>query len=418
MHVRLAYGRDGLDLEVPDHAEVVVPEEPTPLVDEAAAVVEALRAPMAGPALEALVGPGERVVVVFPDITRPMPNTTVLPPLLAELARAGAGPGQVELLCATGTHRPANPEEMGVLVGPDIVARYRIHQHRSDDADHVSVGEVDGVPVLLDRRYVEADRRILTGFVEPHFFAGWSGGPKGACPGLAATATILEAHSPARIADPRSTWLTMSGNPVHEFVTAATSLCPPDLSVDVTIDTRRRLTGVFAGPLPDGHRSACAYAAGHVTRTVPHRFDVVVSTNGGHPLDRNLYQSVKGLAAAERVVADGGIILMASACHDGVPGDGAFARILGQSSGIDDLVRPVGPGAVDVWQAQVLGRVLRRAEVRLYAEGLSHDEIRAARMAPVDDIQTALDEALAERGPTARLCVLTQGPLTVATPSV
>ena len=418
MQLTLAYGRHGLDLEVPDRTEVVVPEEPAPVEDEAAAVVEALRAPVAGPALESLVRPGERVVVVFPDITRPMPNTTVLPPLLAELARAGAGPDEVELLCATGTHRAATPDEMAVLVGPDIVARFRIHQHRSDDADHVSVGEVDGVPVLLDRRYVEADHRILTGFVEPHFFAGWSGGPKGACPGLAATATILEAHSPERIADPRSTWLTMSGNPVHEFVTAATSLCPPDLSVDVTIDTRRRLTGVFAGPLPDGHRSACAYAAGHVTRTVPDRFDVVVSTNGGHPLDRNLYQSVKGLAAAERVVADGGIILMASACPDGVPGDGAFARILGQSSGIEDLARPAGPGAVDVWQAQVLGRVLRRAEVRLYAEGLSHDEIRTAKMAPVDDIQMALDEALAERGPGARLCVLTQGPLTVATPAV
>ncbi len=418
MHVTLAYGRDGLDLEVPDLAEVVVPEDPAPLDDEAGAVRDALRSPTSGPALEDLIRPGERVVVVFPDITRPMPNTTVLPPLLAELARAGAGPGRVELICATGTHRPATPEELAVLVGSDIVAGYRIHQHRSDDADHISVGEVDGVPVLLDRRYVEVDRRILTGFVEPHFFAGWSGGPKGACPGLAATTTILEAHSPERIADPRSTWLTLSGNPVHEFVAAATSLCPPDLSVDVTIDTHRRLTGVFAGPLPEGHRSACAYAARHVTRTVGERFDVVVSTNGGHPLDRNLYQSVKGLAAAERVVADGGIILMATACLDGVPDDGAFARILAQSEGIEDLVWPAGPGAVDVWQAQVLGRVLRRAEVRLFAEGLSNDEIRAAKMAPVDDLQMALDAALAERGPGARLCVLTQGPLTVATPAV
>ena len=418
MRLTLAYGRDGIDIEVPDHAEVVVPEEAAPLEDEAAAIVTALRFPTSGPALDALVRSGERVAVVFPDITRPMPNTTVLPPLLAELARAGAGPGGGELLCATGTHRPATPDEMASLVGQDIADRYRIHQHRSDDPDHVPVGVVDGVPVLLDRRYVEADRRILTGFVEPHFFAGWSGGPKGACPGLASTATILEAHSPERIADPRSTWLTTSGNPVHEFVTAATALCPPDLSVDVTIDTHRRLTGVFAGPLPDGHRSACAYAARHVTRTVPDRFDVVVSTNGGYPLDRNLYQSVKGLAAAERVVANGGIIIMAAACLDGVPDDGGFARILRQSRGVEELLRPVGPGAVDVWQAQVLGRVLQRAEVRLYADGLSDDDVRAARMVPVDDLQESVDDALAERGPRARLCVLTQGPLTVATPAV
>ncbi len=416
MHLTLAYGRHGLDLQVPDDTEVVVPDEAPPVGDEAAAVVEALRSPTSGPALADLVRAGERVVVVFPDITRPMPNTTVLPPLLAELERAGAGPGQVELLCATGTHRPATPDEMTTLVGAAIVDRYSVHQHRSDDGDHVAVGAVDGVPVLLDHRYVQADRRILTGFVEPHFFAGWSGGPKGACPGLAATSTILEAHSPARIADPRSTWLTTSGNPVHEFVAAATALCPPDLSVDVTIDTRRRLTGVFAGPLPDGHREACAFAAGHVTRTVPGRFDVVVSTNGGHPLDRNLYQSVKGLAAAERVVADGGIIVMAAACVDGVPDDGAFARIVGRSPSVEELVRPTGPGAVDVWQAQVLGRVLQRAEVRLYSDGLGADVVRAAGMVPVGRIGVAVDEALAERGPGARLCVLTQGPLTVATP--
>jgi nickel-dependent lactate racemase len=417
VHLTLAYGRHGLDLEVPDDAGVVVPDEPHPLDDEAGAVVDALRSPTSGPGLHALVRPGERVVVVFPDITRPMPNTTVLPPLLAELERAGTGPGTVELLCATGTHRPATPDEMTALVGADIAGRYRIHQHRSDEGDHVPVGTVDGVPVLLDRRYVEADRRILTGFVEPHFFAGWSGGPKGACPGLAATATILEAHSPGRIADRRSTWLTTSGNPVHEFVAAATALCPPDLSVDVTIDTRRRLTGVFVGPLPDGHRSACAFAARHVTRTVPGRFDVVVSTNGGHPLDRNLYQAVKGLAAAERVVADGGIIVMAAACLDGVPEDGAFARILRRSPSVAELVGPTGPGAVDVWQAQVLGRVLQRAEVRLYAGGLRDADVRAAGMVPVGDLQEAVDEALAERGPRARLCVLPQGPLTVATPS-
>ncbi len=417
MRVTLAYGREGLALDVPDGAEVVVPEEPVPVADEAAAVREALTSPLSGPGLAGLVRAGERVVVVFPDITRPMPNTTVLPPLLEALAQAGAGPGQVELLCATGTHRRATVEELTALVGQDIVARYPIHQHDSDDGDHVSVGEVDGVPVLLDRRYVEAGLRILTGFVEPHFFAGWSGGPKGACPGLAATSTILEAHSPARIADRRATWLSTSGNPVHEFVTAATSLCPPHLSVDVTIDTQRRLTGVFVAPLPEGHRAACAFAARHVSRAVPGRFDVVVSTNGGHPLDRNLYQSVKGLAAAERVVAQGGIIVMAAACGDGLPDDGAFARILRAAPSVGELHRPVGPGVVDLWQTQVLGRVLERAEVRLFSEGLEDDDVRAARMEPVGDVGSAVASALAERGPDARLCVLTQGPLTVATPA-
>ena len=417
MRLTLAYGRHGLEVEVPDDATVVEPSSPPALADEAGAVRDALRAPLSGPALADLIRPGEQVVVVFPDLTRPMPNTTVLPPLLDELEQSGAGPDRVELLCATGTHRPASMSELSDLVGPDIVGRYRIHQHRADDGDHVDVGAVDGTPILLDRRYVEADRRIVTGFVEPHFFAGWSGGPKGTCPGLAATATILEAHSPARIADDRSTWLTTVGNPVHEFVSAATALCPPDLAVDVTIDAGRRLTEVFAGVLPGSHALACSSAARRAVLPVPGRFEVVLTTNGGYPLDRNLYQAVKGMAAAERVVADGGVIVMAAACADGIPDSGAFARLLAEASSPGELHRPAGPGQVDGWQTQVLGRVLGRADVRLYSEGLSDAAVRSAQLSPVGDVAAAVADALGAAGPRARLCVLPQGPLSVATPS-
>jgi nickel-dependent lactate racemase len=417
MQLTVAYGTTGLRVHVPDDAVVVEPREPPALADEPGAVRQSLRNPMTGRPLGDLVGPDDTVAVVFPDLTRPMPNTTVLPPLLAELESAGAGPDRVELLCATGTHRQATPPEMEELVGPDIAGRYRIHDHVSGDGGHRRVGEVGGTPVLLDHHYVEADVRIVTGFVEPHFFAGWSGGPKGVCPGLAATSTILEAHSPSRLADPRSTWMRTSDNPVHEFVAAATALCPPDLSLDVTIDSRRRLTGVFTGSLPDGHRAACAFAADTVTQSVDGRFDVVLTTNGGYPLDRNLYQAVKGMAAAERVVAPGGIIVVAAACEDGLPGDGAFARILAEATEPDELVRLRGPGQVDAWQAQVLGRVLAQAEIWIYSEGLTDDSARAAMLCPVDDLDAAVAEALARRGPGARLCVLPHGPLTVATPS-
>ena len=417
MELTLVYGREGLTAVVPDHAVVVEPKEPAPLRDEAGAVLAALAAPLSGPPLADLVHPGHRVVVVFPDLTRPMPNTTVLPPLLAELQRAGAGPDRVELLCATGTHRPARRHELVDLVGADIVDRYRIRQHVAEDGDHLAVGEVDGTTVLLDRHYVQADLRILTGFVEPHFFAGWSGGPKGACPGLAATSTILEAHSPPRIADADATWMVTEGNPVHDFVRAATALCPPHLSVDVTIDRRRRLTGVFAGVLPSSHRAAVAFAADAVTQPVDGPFEVVLTTNGGYPLDRNLYQAVKGMAAAERVVAPGGVIVMAAACADGMPSEGAFADILGAASGAAELARPPGPARLDVWQAQVLGRVLERAEVWVCSGGLTDGEVRSGHMVPVADPTTAVAEALARRGPGARLCVLPQGPLTVATSS-
>jgi len=414
MRVALAYGQRGLVAQVPDDSVVVAPTELDGLVDEGTAVLEALRSPMAGPPLADLVGRRDQVAVVFPDITRPMPNRTVLPPLLAELERAGAGPDRVSLLCATGTHRSATEDELAELVGPGVLARYRVHQHRADDGRHVMVGRVDGTPVLLDPRYVDAEVRIVTGFVEPHFFAGFSGGPKGVCPGLAATETTLEAHSPARIADERATWAVTEGNPVHDFVRAATALDPPTLSLDVAINSRRQITAVYCGPLPTAHEAACAFVARTAVQRVPGPFDVVLSTNGGHPLDRNLYQAVKGMAAAERVVADGGTIIIAAACGDGIPDGGAFARILAEAHGPGDLAVTAGPSEVDRWQAQVMGRVLGRAEVWLHTDGLSEDAVRAAHLRPAPALDAALAEALDARGPRARCCVLPQGPLTIA----
>jgi nickel-dependent lactate racemase len=413
--VHLAYGRRGLVVGVPDDATVLTPTDLPGLPDEEGAVLGALRAPHAGAPLAELVGARDRVVVVFPDLTRPMPNRTVLPPLLAELERLGAGPDRVELLCATGTHRPATADEMAELVGPDIVARYAVHDHRSDDDIHVEVGHVDGTAVLIDPRYLDAEVRILTGFVEPHFFAGFSGGPKGVCPGLAATETILEAHSPARIAHQRATWLVTEGNPVHDFVRAAVALAPPTLSLDVAINGRRRLTAVFAGPLPDGHAAACSFVQDTAVQRVEGRFDVVLTTNAGYPLDRNLYQAVKGMAAAERVVADGGTIVVAAACADGLPAGGPFARLLAEARGPEDLVSVAGASAPDRWQGQVLGRVLRRAAVWMHSDGLSADDIRGAHLTAVDDVADAVAAALRRAGPGARLCVLPQGPLTVAT---
>jgi lactate racemase len=414
MQVLLPYGRGQLSVEVPDDATVVEPDDRPGLADEGRAVTEALAAPVVGPPLADLVGPADRVAVVFPDITRPMPNRTVLPPLLARLEELGAGPDRVVLLCATGTHRPATDEEMVELVGADIAGRYRIHQHAADDGTHVVVGQVDGCPVGLDARYVEAEVRICTGFVEPHFFAGYSGGPKGVCPGLATAATILEAHSPARIADRRATWLVTQGNPVHDFVAAAAALCPPTLSLDVALNSRRQLTAVFAGPLPDGHRTVCAFVERTAVRSVAGPYEVVVTTGGGHPLDRNLYQAVKGMAAAEGVVAEGGTIVVAAACGDGFPDGGPFARLLAGAAGAAELASPDGTPEADRWQAQVMGRVLGRARVLLHTDGLTAAEVRAAHLEPAGDLDEALAEALAEAGPGARCCVLPQGPLAVA----
>ena len=415
MHVELAYGRRGTSLEVPDGAEVILPVDAPALRDEPGAVARGLAEPLGGPPLSELVAGGGRVAVVFPDLTRPMPNRTVLPPLLAALEGAGVTDDRITLLCATGTHRRATPSEMTELVGPAIASRFAIVDHDATSDQHVRVGDVDGVPVLLQREYVEADVRIVTGFVEPHFFAGFSGGPKAVCPGLAAAETILEAHHPRRIADPRATFVTRVGNPVHDFVRAATALAPPQLSVDVTIDRTRGVTAVFVGPLAAAHDAACDHVAATAVREVPAPYDLVVSTNGGYPLDRNLYQAVKGMAAADRIVRDGGVVVMAAACVDGVPDGGAFAHLLASARTPADLAGAAGRNELDRWQAQVLGRVLERTEVQLYSDGLSDDAVRAAQLVPVHDLTDAVRAALARFGAAARVAVLPEGPLTVAT---
>jgi nickel-dependent lactate racemase len=304
---------------------------------------------------------------------------------------------------------------MAELIGAELVARFRVVDHDAQSDEHVPVGEVDGVPVLLQREYVEADLRVVTGFVEPHFFAGFSGGPKAVCPGLAATATILEAHHPRRIADERATFLTRHGNPVHDFVRVATDLAPPQLSLDVAINRARRVTAVFAGPLTATHDAACAHVGRAARREVEAPYDLVVSTNGGHPLDRNLYQAVKGMAAADRVRRPGGTVLMAAACADGVPDDGAFARLLAESRTPDDLIASTAGPELDRWQAQVLGRVLARGAVRLHSEGLVPEAIRSAQLVPAPDLDEAVGDTLAGLGPSARVAVLPEGPLTVAT---
>jgi nickel-dependent lactate racemase len=417
--VHLPYGETGLHVEVPDEATVVEPTDPPAIDDEYGAVISSLRAPTEGPPLEALVEAAKSVVVVFPDITRPMPNKTVLPPLLAELERLGVGPERVELLCATGTHRRATASEMSALIGEDLFSRYKVHDHSCTEDEHVVVGQVDGTDVRIDRKYVEADVRIVTGFVEPHFFAGFSGGPKGVCPGLADLETVLEAHSRRRISDPLATWTVMVGNPVHDFVRQAADLVPPSLSLDVTIDRARRLTGVFSGPLHGAHRAACAEVLANSVSRVEGPFEVVVTTNGGHPLDRNLYQAVKGMAAAERVVAPGGTIVMAAECADGLPGGGAFERLLAGATDAGDLVAggapaTAAPAEPDGWQAQVLGRVLSKADVWLRSDGVDDASARLAQLRPVHDLDRAVTEALSRYGDGSRVCVLVRGPLAVA----
>jgi nickel-dependent lactate racemase len=301
------------------------------------------------------------------------------------------------------------------MLGDEVLRRWRVADHDSRDADALrNLGTIDGAPVLLNREWVEADVRITTGFVEPHFFAGFSGGPKMVAPGLAGLETVLELHSPARIADPRATFAIVEGNPVHDAVRAIAAATGVTFAVDVLIDDHHRITHAFGGPVLEMHAAACRTAREVAMQPVPAPFDIVITTNSGYPLDRNLYQAVKGMAAAGMVAANGGTIICAAECRDGLPDDSPYARLLAGAASIGAVAEGLveaGKAVPDGWQVQVQARVQARARVLLYS-GLPATAVRAAHLEPIGDVNAMLEELLARR-PGARVCVLPEGPQTI-----
>ncbi|HKF78337.1 MAG TPA: nickel-dependent lactate racemase [Candidatus Dormibacteraeota bacterium] len=414
--VRLAYGRTGLEVEVPAAADVVLPRSVPALDDEAGAVRRAMREPIGSPALGALVPRGASVGISVCDVTRPFPAARVLPVLLDELQ--GRAP-VVTVFVATGTHRACTADELLRMLGEAVLGRVRVVQHDAfDRARHAQLGCLPGtgVPALVEREFLEQDVRITTGFVEPHFFAGFSGGPKMVAPGLAHLETVLELHSAARIAHPAARWGVTYGNPVHDGVRAVAERAGVAFNLDVTLDAEHRLTGVFAGDLLRSHAAACEAARETAMAAVPRPYDVVLGTNSGYPLDQNLYQTVKGMSAAAQIVRPGGAIVIASECSDGLPDHGRYRGLLRGSAGPDEFLRRLeqaGPAHHDQWQVQVQAQIQRRARVLVHAAGVTDAQLREAWLEAAADVSACVTDLVRTAGPGARLAVLPQGPQTI-----
>jgi nickel-dependent lactate racemase len=412
--IRLAYGSAGLAVDVPFDATVVTPAHSPPVGDEIAAVRAAIAHPVAGRPLRELVPRGARVAISVCDVTRPQPRQPMLA-AIAEILTDLVRPEDVVVLIATGTHVVSTETQRREMLGDEVLRRWRVVDHDArDGASLRQVGMIDGAPVLLNREWVEADVRITTGFVEPHFFAGFSGGPKMVAPGLAGLETVLELHSPARIADPRATFAVIEGNPVHDAVRSIAAATGVTFSVDVLIDDQHRITHAFGGPVLEMHAAACQTAREVAMQPVRGPFDIVVTTNSGYPLDRNLYQSVKGMAAAATVVAEGGTIICAAECRDGLPDDSPYARLLHGAPSIEGVARGLvegGHAIPDGWQVQVQARVQARARVLLHSR-LPASTVRGAHLEPIEDVGATL-AALLRRQPDARVCIIPEGPQTI-----
>jgi nickel-dependent lactate racemase len=418
MRIKLAYGTTGLTLELDDALDVTViePAFVPALADPVAAVRAALREPIGAPALRDLVRPGTRVGVVFSDITRPAPNRLLLPAVLEALDPV---PGvEIVLFNALGTHRPNTEAELRAMLGDAVFESRRVVQNDAfDPSTQVRAGVTSkGHETWLNAELMRCDLKVLTGFIEPHLFAGFSGGGKAVMPGMAGQRTVLGNHDAGMVGHPRAIWGVTRGNPIWEEVREVAGQAGRLFLLNVTLNRDKAVTGVFAGDLDAAHTAGCAFVKRSAMVSVDRLFDIVVTTNSGYPLDLNLYQSVKGMRAADPIVRPGGAIVIAARCSDGLPEHGLYGRLLRESRSPEELLSKIcAPGFLeqDQWQAQVQALIQRKADVYVRSDGLTDDQVRAALLRPSRRIEDTLEELLGKYGRGAAICVMPEGPQTI-----
>lgn len=418
MKIRLAYGKTGLEVNLRDrlNVEVVEPRYIPGISNPLAALRDALCNPIGAPPLTKLVEPGSRVGIVVNDITRPTPNQLMLQALLAELH---AIPQEnITIFIALGTHRPCTPAELEQMVGMEFAARCRIVQNNAfDPATQVHLGETSqGHPIWMNRELADCNLKILTGFIEPHFFAGFSGGGKAVMPGMAGLETTLGNHSASNIAHPKATWGVTHGNPIWEEVQETALKAGPLFLVNVTLNREKQITGIFAGALETAHERGVEFNRQTAMAPVDQAFDIVITTNSGYPLDLNLYQSVKGMSAAAQVVRPGGSIVIAAECWDGIPEHGLYGKLLTENSSPRALLDSILSSPVtrhDQWQAQIQAQIQLKADVYVYSGHLTEAQIHRALLKPAASIEQAVDQLTTRYGKDARICVLPEGPQTI-----
>ncbi len=416
MRITLDYGRTGLEVELPEE-RVVGPlaiRPAPPLPDPAAAIEEALARPIGTRPLTALARGRRNACILVCDITRPVPNRLILPPLLAILEQQGIPRSEILILVATGLHRPNEGAELEEMLGPDIVANYRVENHHGKDLDeHDYLGVTpNGVPVYLDSRYVRADLKITTGLIEPHLMAGYSGGRKVICPGIAALETVKVWHGPRFLEHPLADCGCLDGNPVHEENTRIALMAGCDFIVNVCIDGQRRLTWVGAGDMIKAWKAGVSFVERVVKVPVPEPLDVVVTSCAGYPLDTTWYQAVKGLTGALPIVKRGGTIVLAASLSEGL-GSPEFQRLIADNPDLKLFKqRILGEDyfVMDQWQLEELAKVVERCRVKVVSDGLSAETLRKCSVEPAASVEEAVADCIKEYGPGTRIGVIPKGP--------
>lgn len=420
MRVRLEYGRTGLDVELPSDrlTRTLAYKQAQPLADPVAELAACLAAPTGAPPLAEVARGRKSACILICDITRPVPNELILGPVLEILEAAGVPRDQITILIATGLHRPNEGDELVELVGPRIAAEYRVENHFGQELDqHVYLGESPrGVPIWIDRRYVKADLKIATGLIEPHLMAGFSGGRKLICPGIAALETVKVWHGPQFLEHPKADCGFLEGNPVHEENTWIGRHAGCDFIVNVVIDSARRPLKFVAGDMEAAFLEGVEFVRQVVVDTVPEPVDVVVTSAAGYPLDTTFYQTVKGMTGALPIVKQGGTIIVAASITEGI-GSPQFESLFREHASLEAFVERILEKdyfVMDQWQLEELAKVRRKARVKVVSDGLPAETLNGLFVEAAASVELAVAESLAEYGPKATLAVIPKGPYVLA----
>jgi nickel-dependent lactate racemase len=420
--VLMLYGREGIKINLPSGAQpTVIAKRPLPRhEDPRAAIEDALSTPVGSPPFDELARGRKSACILICDVTRPVPNHLFLRPLVERMLAAGIPRERICVLVATGLHRPNLDAELAEVVGdPWVLATVRVENHYARDAEaHVDLGFTSRrrTPVKLDRRFVEADLRIATGLVEPHFMAGYSGGRKVIAPGVAHESTIRTFHSARFMEDPAAVQCNLDGNPLHEEQLEIVRMLGEVYAVNTIIDEDRHLIYANFGEVIDSHLAAVAFVAESARVKIGRKFSTILTSSAGHPLDKTYYQTVKGMVTPLDIIEPGGTLIVVSACSEGI-GSAEFRdaqqRLL--SLGPDAFLRSLlakNFADIDEWQTEMQLKSMRAARVQLYTTGLKGADRAVTGVEMIDSVETALAQALARSG-DPDIAVIPEGPYVV-----
>jgi nickel-dependent lactate racemase len=418
MKITLAYGKSGLEVELNDDWDIIVvePKFIESLIDVIGSIRKSLNNPYGLAPLKEIVTAKEKVGIVFSDITRPMPRQLILDSIFSELNFIPKE--NFILFNSLGTHRENSEAELIEMLGKNIYNNYKIVQNNAfDKSTQINLGRSSkGHEIWLNKDLFECDLVILTGFIEPHFFAGFSGGGKAIMPGMAGLETVLGNHDAKMISDSNATWGITNGNPVWEEVNEVADKIKNKFLLNVSLNNRKEVTKVFAGDLKKAHEAGCNFVKESAMVPVDNLFDIVITTNSGYPLDLNLYQTVKGMSAAAQIVKENGTIIIASECWDGIPEHGLFGQLQAESNSPSELLDRIlhsSETRPDQWQAQIQVQIQQKADIYVYTDYLSEEQVNKCLLKHCKDISGTVEKLQNESKDRLKICVLPEGPQTV-----